>query len=76
LDKCHKDRQQFIFENGVGVLSNPKEALENIDPDDYVMQSNPGGKKKHFFASHSLNCDDHEEGTDAFRKKRTILDGI
>jgi hypothetical protein len=23
-----------------------------------------------------LNCDDHEEGADAPRKKRTILDGI
>jgi len=32
--------------------------------------------KKHFFASHSVNCDEHEEGADAPRKKRTVLDGI
>ena len=61
----------------MGVLTNPKEALENIDPDDFNYNSNSNAKnKKHFFASHSLNCDDHEEGGDAPRRKRTILDGI
>ena len=25
LDKIHKKRQEFITENGVGILSNPKE---------------------------------------------------
>jgi hypothetical protein len=58
----------------MGVLSNPKEALENIDPDDY-MNSN-GVNKKHFFASHSLNCNEHEEVGDSPKRKRTILDGI
>ena len=46
LDKCHKERQNFIFVNGPGVLSNPKDALENIDPDDFPNHLKP---KKSFF---------------------------
>ena len=70
LDECHKQRQQFIQDNGVGILKNPAEAFENIDPDDIKDLLEPK-KKKNFYSTKDETDEDYVP-----KKKRTILDGV
>lgn len=73
LDICHKQRQKFILDNGLGVLSNPAEANENIDPDDLKgsVFKKKKNKNKNFFVAKEDTEEDYVP-----KKKRTILDGI